>query len=58
MPKEKVVLACSGGLDTLVILHWLAAKGYEVIAFTADLGQKENFDALREKVLKKFLRRS
>ena len=52
MPKEKLVLACSGGLDTLVILHWLAVKGYEVIAFTADLGQEEDFEALREKVLK------
>jgi len=52
MPKEKVVLACSGGLDTLVILHWLVQKGYEVIAFTADLGQEEDFEALRKKVLK------
>lgn len=52
MPKEKVVLAYSGGLDTSVILHWLIQKGYEVIAFTADLGQKEDFDALRERALK------
>jgi len=52
MPKEKVVLAYSGGLDTSVILHWLVQKGYEVIAYTADLGQIEDFQAVREKALK------
>ncbi|MBI2971919.1 MAG: argininosuccinate synthase [Candidatus Aenigmarchaeota archaeon] len=46
---EKLVLAYSGGLDTSVILHWLKEKGYDVIAFTADLGQKEDFGAIREK---------
>lgn len=51
MPKEKVVLAYSGGLDTSVILHWLIQKGYEVIAYTADLGQKEDFNILRERAL-------
>ena len=30
--NKKVVLAYSGGLDTSVILHWLANKGYEVVA--------------------------
>lgn len=52
MPKEKLVLAYSGGLDTSVILHWLIQKGYEVIALTADLGQKEDFDVLKERALK------
>lgn len=52
MPKEKVVLAYSGGLDTSVILHWLVQKGYEVIAYTADIGQKEDFQAVKEKALK------
>jgi len=52
MPKEKVVLAYSGGLDTSVILRWLVEKGYEVIAVTADLGQKEDFEAVKEKALK------
>jgi len=52
MAKGKVVLAYSGGLDTSVILHWLLQKGYEVITFTADLGQPgENFEALKEKAL-------
>jgi argininosuccinate synthase len=48
---EKVVLAYSGGLDTSVILHWLLGKGYEVIAYIADVGQREDFGAVREKAL-------
>ncbi len=49
---EKVVLAYSGGLDTSVILKWLKDKGYEVIAFIGNVGQKEDFDAAKEKALK------
>ncbi len=52
MKKEKVVLAYSGGLDTSVILKWLIDKGYDVIAFIADLGQKEDYKAAKEKALK------
>lgn len=52
MAKEKVVLAYSGGLDTSVILHWLIQRGYKVIAFVADLGQEEDFKAVKEKALK------
>jgi argininosuccinate synthase len=37
---NRVILAYSGGLDTTVILHWLVSKGYEVIAFLADIGQR------------------
>ena len=47
----KVVLAYSGGLDTSVILKWLANQGYEVIAYVADVGQQEDFDRVREKAL-------
>jgi argininosuccinate synthase len=47
--KEKVVLAYSGGLDTSVILKWLIEKGFDVIAFVADVGQDENFDECRKK---------
>jgi argininosuccinate synthase len=37
--KPKIVLAYSGGLDTSTILKWLILKGYDVITFTADIGQ-------------------
>ena len=41
--KRKIVLAYSGGLDTSIILKWLQ-QNYkaEVIAYTADIGQKIN----------------
>ena len=53
MSKEKVVLAYSGGLDTSVIVHWLASQGYDVIALCLDLGQKvENLDEIRQKGLR------
>lgn len=52
MSKGKVCLAYSGGLDTSVILAWLLDQGYEVIAFLANVGQEEDFDAAREKALK------
>ncbi len=51
MPKEKVVLAYSGGLDTSVILKWLANKGFDVIAYVADVGQNEDFEAIKAKAL-------
>ena len=51
MPK--VVLAYSGGLDTSIIIPWLKENyGYEVIALTADLGQKEELAPLNEKAIK------
>jgi argininosuccinate synthase len=52
MDKKRVVLAYSGGLDTSVILKWLDLKGYEVIAFVADLGQREDLQTLEEKAKK------
>ena len=52
MSKQKVVLAYSGGLDTSVILKWLLEKGYEVVAYMADVGQKEDFEAAKAKALK------
>ena len=44
MKKEgKIVLAYSGGLDTSIILKWLQENyDAEVIAYTADIGQKIN----------------
>lgn len=52
-PVKKIVLAYSGGLDTSVILTWLKdTYGCEVIAFTADIGQKEELSGLEEKGIK------
>ena len=47
--KGKVILAYSGGLDTSVILKWLSNKGYDVICFVANVGQKEDFEAVEKK---------
>ncbi|KAK4889435.1 argininosuccinate synthetase [Elasticomyces elasticus] len=52
MAKGKVCLAYSGGLDTSCILQYLLDEGYEVIAFMADVGQEEDFEAAKEKALK------
>ncbi len=52
MSNKKVVLAYSGGLDTSIILKWLKLKGFEVIAYIADVGQEEDFEAVRGKALK------
>ncbi|KAH9491581.1 Adenylosuccinate synthetase [Bulinus truncatus] len=49
---KRVVLAYSGGLDTSTILVWLIEQGYEVIAYLANIGQDEDFDAVRNKALK------
>lgn len=51
MAKEKVILAYSGGLDTSVILKWLANKGYEVICYVGNIGQQEDFAAVEKKAL-------
>ncbi len=49
---KKVVLAYSGGLDTSIILKWLQLNyNYEVVTFTADIGQKEELEPAREKAL-------
>lgn len=49
---KKIVLAYSGGLDTSVILKWLAEKyEAEVIAYVADVGQGEDLEEVREKAI-------
>jgi len=50
--KPKIILAYSGGLDTSVMLKWLVKQGYDVIAYVADVGQKEDFNKIKEKALK------
>ncbi|MBI5586544.1 MAG: argininosuccinate synthase [Deltaproteobacteria bacterium] len=48
----KIVLAYSGGLDTSVILKWLKETYQaEVVAFSADLGQEEDWEAVHRKAL-------
>ena len=49
---EKLVLLYSGGLDTSVLLKWFAEKGYEVYAYCANVGQRENWAELEEKAMK------
>ena len=52
MKPKKIVLAYSGGLDTSIILKWLIEK-YQcpVVAYCADIGQEEDWEAVREKGL-------
>src|ERR1700752_1874543 len=49
---RKLVLAYSGGLDTSVAIRWLKDQGWDVIAFTADLGEKKALDAIQARALK------
>ena len=49
MTVNKIILAYSGGLDTSVILKWLKEEyGCPVVAFAADLGQAEDWQAVLE----------
>jgi len=50
--NRKIVLAYSGGLDTSVILKWLIDKKYEVIAYVADVGQKDDFAEVKSKAFR------
>jgi argininosuccinate synthase len=53
MGRDKVVLAYSGGLDTSVMVPWIGEKyNLDVIAFTADLGQGEDIERIRQKALR------
>lgn len=51
MSKGKIVLAYSGGLDTSVILKWFIEEGYDVVAYIADIGQDEDYEAARKKAI-------
>ena len=53
MDAKKIVLAYSGGLDTSIILKWLKNEyGADIVTFSADLGQGDELDPVREKALK------
>ena len=49
--NKKVVLAYSGGLDTSVAVGWLADKGYDVIAYMADVGQGGDYNKLKKRAI-------
>ena len=50
---RKVILAYSGGLDTSVILKWLIETYQcEVVSFSADIGQKDDLDQVRNNARK------
>ncbi len=49
MDARRVVLAYSGGLDTACILKVLVQRGHPVVAFVADVGQREDFQAVAER---------
>ena len=55
--KEKNVTVvgglASGGLDSCTVAHWLRENGFEVQAFTVDLGQpdEENLDAITDRMI-------
>ena len=48
---NKIVLAYSGGLDTSVILRWLMERGYDVVAYIADVGQEEEFASAEKRAI-------
>ena len=50
---QRVALAYSGGLDTSVMIPWLRERyGCEVVAVVANVGQREDFRAIRDKALR------
>ncbi len=50
--KKRVVLAYSGGLDTSMILKWLQLeRDFDVVCFTADIGQGDEVEEARVKAL-------
>lgn len=47
---EKLVLAYSGGLDTSASIKWLKEKyGYDVVTFTADIGNEKDLNVVKQK---------
>jgi argininosuccinate synthase len=51
--RDKVVLAYSGGLDTSVAVKWIDENyNLDVIAYTCDLGQGQDIEAIRQKAIR------
>lgn len=49
---SRIALAYSGGLDTSVMIPWLRENcGAEVVAVVADVGQRDDFEAVRRKAV-------
>ncbi|MGA2037337.1 MAG: argininosuccinate synthase, partial [Acidimicrobiales bacterium] len=49
---KRVALAYSGGLDTSVAVRWLGEElGVEVVAVAVDVGQGDDFEAIRRRAL-------
>lgn len=46
---KKIILAYSGGLDTSCAIKWLKDKGYDVIAYIGDVGQKDDFSLVEKR---------
>lgn len=53
MSVKKILVAYSGGLDTSVIIAWLKENydNPEIIAMTGNVGQEEDFEALKVKAI-------
>jgi argininosuccinate synthase len=50
MPKDKAVLAFSGGLDTSVCIRYLQnLHNYDVVTVTVDCGQNDDFEEIEKK---------
>jgi argininosuccinate synthase len=50
MPKDKAVLAYSGGLDTSVCIRYLQnLHNYDVVTVTVDCGQNDDFEEIEKK---------
>ncbi|MDD5422239.1 MAG: argininosuccinate synthase [Candidatus Omnitrophica bacterium] len=48
---KKVVLAYSGGLDTSVAIKWLTNRGYDVVAYMADVGQNSDYSTYKKRAI-------
>jgi argininosuccinate synthase len=51
--KKKLVLAYSGGLDTSVLIKWMAEQyDADIVACAIDVGEERQYEEIRQKALK------